>query len=269
VPAEQTPPEAHGGARDGSRRPLRRLVGFGWAAILVIYLAATVLLPRLGAEVEPVTRDRVRATAGETSQPFAGAPTCEIYVVPLDAPSNERTADLTGELATKTGQRVCTTRSMYLDPRVVDDQRPQLDAQLTFSTVAQAFRAVRANQTSTILGVTELDMFSPDRSSWRFVFGFAGTVDIPQAYGIISTARMGAGQDRARRLETMAMRYIGFYHFGLPESSDPQSALYSTILGLDDLDRMRPEFAAPPPSGAKLQAARVQFLAGGPREAKT
>jgi hypothetical protein len=265
----RTPPEVLVDPREASTRRWRRLLVLAWPLVLLVYLAATILLPRLDTDVEPVTRDRVRSTAGVTGQPFADSPACGIYVVPLDAPSKPRARALTPVLARKTRQRVCTTPSMYLDPRLVDDQRPQLDAALTFSTLAQAFRSVRPYRTSTILGVTELDLFSSHRPEWRFVFGFAGTVDIPQGYGIISTARMGSGTDRARRLETMAMRYVGFYYFGLPESTDPRSALYPSILGLDDLDRMQPQFSSPPPTAAALRAARTRFLDGGGREARS
>ncbi|MGH3134471.1 MAG: hypothetical protein ACRDNY_12160 [Gaiellaceae bacterium] len=77
---------------------------------------------------------------------------------------------------------------------------------------------------------------------------------------MISTARMGSGEDRFQRLETMTMRYLGFLYFGFPPSPEPDSALYETILGLPDLDRMRPQYSDPPPTDAELRAARERFL---------
>lgn len=257
---------------DGSPRRSRRLrllVSVLWPAVLVVYVAARLLLPEAGSDIEPVTRESIRATAGETSQPFARSRACDVYVVPLDRPSKRFVLRLTSSLTRNHRLSVCRTPSLYLDPRNVDDQRPQLDAQLVFSQLATAFRTIWPQRTSTVLAVTTHDLFSSGRADWRFVFGFAGTVDIPQAYGVISTARMGAGEDRIRRLEVMATRYLGFYYFGLPTNGDPTSALYPTILGLDDLDRLRPEFSSPPPTEAELRAARADFIRSGGREGQT
>jgi hypothetical protein len=267
---QETPEiEVSTSGRSGRKGWLRLLVSALWPIILVAYLAVRLLLPDGPSDVEPVTRERMRATAGETSQPFAGSPACDVYVVPLDRPSKRSVRRLASSIAQRHELRVCRPPSLYLDVRNIDDQRPQLDAHLVFSQLAQAFRTVWPQRTSTVLAVTELDLFSSSRPDWRFVFGLAGTVEIPQSYGIISTARMGSGDERVRRLETMATRYLGFYYFGLPASSDPTSALYPTILGLGDLDRLRPSFGDPPPTDAELRAARAELLRSGGREPQT
>jgi hypothetical protein len=71
---------------------------------------------------------------------------------------------------------------------------------------------------------------------------------------------MGGGADRLRRLETMAMRYVGFLYYGLSQNPDPASALHPTVLSLDNLDRMRPQFSDPSPTSEQLRDARVRFL---------
>jgi hypothetical protein len=229
-----------------------------FAAIIVVVNANT----STTADIEPVTKEQVAATAGVTRSPFAQTRSCDLFVVPVDRPSEARAADLARALERQIHVQTCPTSSFSLDVGVVDDARQQADAPAVLEQVSQSYRAVWGTRPATVLGVTELDLFSSWRRDWRFVFGSRFFLDRTQGHGVISTARMGSGDDRDRRLETMGMRYVGFLHFGLPESPDPTSALYPTILSLGDLDRMRPQFADPPPSEADLRAARERFLRG-------
>ena len=59
----------------------------------------------------------------------------------------------------------------------------------------------------------------------------------------------------------MALRYLGFFHYGLSASSDAESVLGPTILDLGDIDRMQPELSDPPPTHEELRAARERVLA--------
>jgi len=97
------------------------------------------------------------------------------------------------------------------------------------------------------LGITPVDLHDdhPHMSSTkRFVFGLRG--DHLNPFGMISTFRMdprtyGESPDdgvlfsRARKLVS---KYIGLIHYVLPPSTDPESPMYDSILGVDDLDRM-------------------------------
>jgi hypothetical protein len=242
-------------------RPLRISLGLGsFASILVLVYSGSETLVDAP---EPVTPSRIEQTAGRTSAPFAAVGACEVYVVPLDRPSEPRVADLAPLLVRSTGVDACVTPSFMLDAAVADEGRRQANVSAVVDRLAPSFRSRWGSRSSTVLGITELDLFSPRRPEWRFVFGSTFGFDRVQGYGLVSTARMGTGDARARRLETMAMRYLGFLHFGFSESSDPTSALYSTILGLDDLDRMRLRFSDPPPSVEELRAARARLVGSG------
>lgn len=254
APSEAEPPPA--------RR--RRLVST--AVAIAVFL--TVLVVNLvtsdwrSTEIEPVTPEKVEATAGATTQPFVGWE-CDVYVVPMDRPSEERAAGLADALVRRAPVKTaCTTTSLRLDASAVNEEREQLNAYSAINQLTRTFQEIWELAPSTIVGITELDSFSPDRPDWRFVFGARGSFNRTQGYGVISTARMGSGDDRFRRLETMAMRYLGFLYFGLPESADTSSALYPTILSLDDLDRLEPAFSAPPPTPAQLRSARQRFVDG-------
>ena len=77
---------------------------------------------------------------------------------------------------------------------------------------------------------------------------------------MISTARMGDGDDLARRLQTMAVRQAGLGYFGLELDRKPRSALYGTIRSREDLDRMAPQLGDPPLSQLELRHARALLL---------
>ena len=49
----------------------------------------------------------------------------------------------------------------------------------------------------------------------------------------------------------MVARYIGEAYFGLPRNGDRRSALYRSIRGTSDLDRMTEEFCPADPGAIK------------------
>jgi hypothetical protein len=236
-----------------------------FAAAAVTALALFALVVELRDDepaVERVTPTRIEATSGGTTSPFAGSRPCSVYVVPLDRPSEERANDIARAL-TRFPVLPCAMPSLALDTRALEPEREQLDGSILAGSLSELFVAEWKERPSTIIGITEHDLFSSADPSLRFVFGFAfGNLDL-QGFAAISTARMGSGEARMRRLETMVVRYVGLHYFGLEPSEDSTSALYRTITGRADLDRMRPELAEPPPSQIDLRNARAQFLFGG------
>jgi hypothetical protein len=249
--------------------PSRRWTRLRWIARLApIAVFITVLVVNLvqsvGGTEKPrgVTPDEIRGTAGLTAAPFVGTRACDVYVVPLDQPSETESAAVTRFLARNAHVASCLTPSLALSPEMLDGVRHQVNAGLLIDRLIDAFRPVWHRRPSTILGITALDVYWPPRPDWSFAFGGYTSVGRTQGYAAVSTARFGQGSAHRRRLETMAMRYVGFLYFGLQYSSDEHSALYPTLLGLDDLDRMRPGFADPPPSPRDLHGARARFLRG-------
>jgi len=210
---------------------------------------------------ELVTPARIAETAGRPTSPFAGSRPCNVYVVPLDRPSEERANDLARALAERVSLLPCAMPSAAIDPQALDAGRAQLDGAALAVDLFDLFVAEWEDRPSTVVGITEHDLFSSEERGPSFVFGASFGNDALQGFGVISTARMGTGDGLERRLETMAMRYVGLYYFGLETSEDASSALYHTIMSRDDLDRMRPQFADPQPSDLDLRQARARYLA--------
>ena len=212
------------------------------------------------AGVPPVTSERVEATLGATAQPFAPNRVCDVYVVPVDSASDSVAKRLARALPRRVPVRACVTPSFRLDLAAFDRRREQLDAVIVSDQLARAFQDARGITPSTTVGVTALDIYSSAFATDAFDFGVAKQFPQKQGFAVVSTARMESGEDRFRRLETMAMRYVGLLYFGLPESSTSTSALGQAPRSLEELDLLEPQLSDPPPSNAELDAAREAFL---------
>ena len=102
-----------------------------------------------------------------------------------------------------------------------------------------------------VIGLTAEDIYTRDKPYWRFAFSIRST----NGFAIVSRARMdpvflGLNPDpglRNRRLQKMVLKTIGV----LAQSPNPRSALYDSILGVDDLDYMTQEFRPQAPSAAR------------------
>ena len=210
--------------------------------------------------IPPVTSERIELTLGATIQPFPPDRACGVYVVPVDGPSEALVARLARQLARRAPVQACATPSFRLDLASLDRRRGQLDAVIVSDQLARAFQDTRGIAPATIVGITAFDIYSSAFAEDEFGFGVAKRFPQKQGFAVVSTARMESGEDRLRRLETMAMRYVGLLYFGLPESSSPTSALAPAPESLEELDLLRPEFSDPPPSSAALVAARKAFL---------
>ena len=79
-------------------------------------------------ETDAVTPERIEETAGATPQPFTSAQVCEVYVVPLDGPSETDAGPLASSLANGPGcrrarrapsgwVRACSTANAVSSPR--------------------------------------------------------------------------------------------------------------------------------------------------------
>ena len=209
----------------------------------------------------PVTSEQVESTLGATSQPFAPDRACDVYVVPVDSSSDALAVRLARELPDRVPVKACATSSFRLDLAAFDRRREQLDAVIVSDQLARAFQDARGITPATILGVTAFDIYSSTFAQDEFDFGVAKQFPQKQGFAVVSTARMESGDARSRRLDTMAMRYLGFLHFGLPESPSSSSALGPAPRSLEELDRLEPQLADPPPTTAELEALRKAFLA--------
>jgi predicted Zn-dependent protease len=103
----------------------------------------------------------------------------------------------------------------------------------------------------TTIVITGADIYLPSQPGWRYAFGmmrdYATQASGESAgIGVISYFRMdnrvyGLRPDKGRlnsRLRKLVTKYVGVMHYELETTPDPDSVLYNSILGVDDLDHM-------------------------------
>jgi archaemetzincin len=125
----------------------------------------------------------------------------------------------------------------------VDPLREQVGAEMLIDHMEGIFPEAYRDPNVVLIAITPVDVYW-EASHFRYVFGVRNSPEDPKA--VISTFRMMPetyGEppnddllfSRARKLLS---KYIGILFYGLSSSPDPQSPLYDSILGPDDLDRM-------------------------------
>jgi predicted Zn-dependent protease len=127
---------------------------------------------------------------------------------------------------------------------MVDWLRGQVDASTLIDHMVLLFPDVYFDSQAVHIGLTPLDLYDGEDTHFRYVFGVKRTPENPQA--VISTFRMnpetyGLPPDDElllSRTRKMLTKYIGLLYYELPTSSDPESPLFDSILGPNDLDRM-------------------------------
>lgn len=194
----------------------------------------------------------VAGAAGERSAWAATETTSAsrpVLFVPLGAfPRSEATAlarYVRGRLGLRTGVlgAAAIPRSAY------DRARKQYVGERLIGLVGRPASEPRA----VMIGLTVEDMYTKG-DPFRFTF----SIRSPQGFAVVSRARMdprvlGLNPDpglRMRRLQKMVMKNVGALSLGLGLSGNPRSALFNSILSVDDLDYMTDEFRPAAPSGA-------------------
>ena len=139
--------------------------------------------------------------------------------------------------------------AMSLDTLAVDERRGQAVADELINTVRRRYARLARDANARVIGITPRDMYILSmQKQWTFAFSLRGK---DQRFAVVSYARMdpvafGAPPNEEvlrSRLRKMVMKNVGVLYYDLPLSSDPRSAMYRNILGIDDLDRMTEQFA--------------------------
>jgi predicted Zn-dependent protease len=160
-----------------------------------------------------------------------------VCIAPLGWVSPELVRHLVDYYRDQYGLTVSVLTPSAIPENLLNSERAQVDAHDLLALIRAQFEQ---HPGSVVIGLTSVDMYISTQD-WRYAFGL-----LADSNGVISTIRMSSGSygeepygdllsSRARKLVS---KYIGLLHYGLPLSSDPESAMYNNILGPDDLDRM-------------------------------
>lgn len=160
-----------------------------------------------------------------------------VCIAPLGLVSPELVRHLVDHYQDQYGLTVSVLTPSAIPERLLNGERAQVDAHDLLTLIQAKFGQ---NPGTVVIGLTSVDMYISTQD-WRYAFGLLDDFN-----GVISTIRMNSASygeesnpdllsSRARKLVS---KYIGLLHYGLPLSSDPESAMYNNILGPGDLDRI-------------------------------
>jgi len=171
-------------------------------------------------------------------------PSGTVLFVPLGEVPPDLLQDLVAYYKGKHGLVVGIAPAVAVEEGAVDRRLNQVVAEELVGLIERDIPHQARGVNNVLIGITAYDMRIRAIPSWRFAFAYR------QGHrAVVSMARMdpvnlGEAEDDAllrTRLRKMVSKQIGLLYFGMPESSDRRSVLYSPILGVDDLDSIGEE----------------------------
>ncbi len=184
--------------------------------------------------------------AGSDNRPgFAGKSAAKVYFVPLGDIPSLSLESLVTFYKRKFGLAIKTLPGLQLERSSVDWQRRQFVAEELIEFMKRGYPRLANDPRVILIGITEFDMYIR-KYTWQFSFSYRAQ----NRFAVVSSARLnpvsfGQPADQTllhTRLRKAITKNIGILYFHLPQSNDPRSVLYRSILGIDDLDRVGEEF---------------------------
>jgi hypothetical protein len=219
---------------------MRRSVATAIAAIAGILVVGLALAHRGSAP----RFDRSGVVVG-TPDPFAGLPTADVYVVPLDRSAWDGDGVFSllrlQRALSRRGLRTVITPPLAINRTMYDSTRHQLNGEALTGALGSAYARHPPAWPATVVGVTSLDLFSTSAANYRFLF-MSSYGHCHTGFAAISTARLHGG---AADLEKMALRAAGLYFYRLSRSPG-WSVMHEPIRSGSDLEQMSDAYPASP-----------------------
>jgi predicted Zn-dependent protease len=170
----------------------------------------------------------------------------KIYFVPIGDFPAKQIQPLVQYYREKYNLEIAVLNSIPVDPATRDEPRGQLMAENLVASVRRGAPEYATDPKAILIGFTSEDIY-PTSQHWRFAFGWR-TANARAA--VVSTARMSlpyTGESVGvnvpeTRLRKMVTKDIGILYYGLPQSQNPKSVLYNSILGIEELDQVGDDF---------------------------
>jgi superkiller protein 3 len=169
----------------------------------------------------------------------------KLYFVPL---SNFPAASLTKLVKSckqKTGIDVIVMQPLPFALSTIDKQRQQVILEEAVELIKHRYPNLAADRNAIVIGLTDEDMYVRTEK-WQYAYAYPKE----GRFAIVSSARMnpvnlGGSADDAlleARLRKMVLKEIGVLYYLFPVNHNPQSVLYDSIDGVEDLDKMGDDF---------------------------
>ena len=191
----------------------------------------------------------------DLAEPAVRRDACEgdgprVCIVPMGGVSTDLLLSAISDIEQLIGEPIALLPAVEVganDVGFVDESRDQIDDDILKATLYKQFPEFQDNSEVVLLGITPIDMFSADKPTTRYAFGQRSKWDNGKQAGVLSYYRMDPlsyglpeNDDMLKqRLEKFMLKYILGMRFGIPDSEDPTSVMYSHINGLDALDAIQ------------------------------
>ena len=204
--------------------------------LLIVILQASV--------VELSARTGTDRLTSQGARWAAAASASTVYFVPVGDVSSLSLDELVRFYKKKFQLTIKTLPALQLDKPSVVRQSRQFAGEDLIEFMKSSYLGLSRNPRVILIGITEEDIYIK-KYSWQFAFGYRAS-----RFAVVSSARMNPvnfGQPKNHellhaRLRKMITKNIGILYFRLPQSNDPRSVLFRSILGLEELDRVGEDF---------------------------
>lgn len=169
----------------------------------------------------------------------------KVYFLPIGDFPAEATDRLVAHYKDKFDLAIEKLPAIELDPAIIDRGRDQVVAENLITLIRSRHASLESDPNAILIGLTGEDMYI-QKYPWKFAFTFRQD----ERFAVVSTARMdpanfGEPADESllnTRLRKMVTKNIGILYFGKSQNNNPQSVLYSSVGGCEELDAMGEEF---------------------------
>ena len=168
----------------------------------------------------------------------------KLYFVPLGIFPAKTANDLASFYRSKYGFQAEILPNVPYSSTAIDPRRNQLIAERAIEMMKEANPQLANDSQAILIGLTSRDMYIA-KYDWQFSFSYRAE----GKYGVVSSGRMtlpgrqGITEELIRtRFRKMLTKNIGLLYYHLPQSNDPRSVLYRSVVGISELDYMGEEF---------------------------
>ncbi|MFT6266809.1 MAG: putative Zn-dependent protease [Oleiphilaceae bacterium] len=165
----------------------------------------------------------------------------DVYFVPIGPMSDDYLVSLASYYEDFFGLKVGITTPLPYYSWLYDPKRKQFKTNMLMTNIMSAFSGYSRNKKAIYIGVTHADMYSPSRN-WKFAYadrrGWSLAVVSSSRTSRHSQPEFADIKEVHPGLRKMVTKTIGLLHYRKSMNSNPESVLYSKVMGLKDLERI-------------------------------
>lgn len=170
-------------------------------------------------------------------------PGTSVYFLPIGKIKEPKMDYLKAYYKKKFGIDIKILPQLPLDPIAYNNLRKQYSAEKMLQYGEKAYPEISKKETSYLFILTDADIYTFNEN-WRFALCIRNARTLRSC--IISFARLKIDFPDKRKFNARAVKLInknlGILYWKLPASNNPESPMFTPIMGVGDLDKMTEKF---------------------------